>query len=337
MIKVQNKYVKILNGEKEVVVHNYIYDTYLEYVHNSQLLDQYFIQNNAKKRISGCYLKLDEPITDFENAVYTDFDLCIREKNSTTTGNKNSCDIIYNFDSSYSITDAQDMGYADNIDLEEYIGKKITAIGFFNAEPKHMAFVDTTDFNIYITEEQSLVILREDVFSTNMECIGVDFPYHLAPTNKWYKQRTSPTNYYGTEIFARLYSIGFGSTKGIMRQEYKLDDEEIIINKTNTSFNFSMKTGEKITIYPHTALYCGNGKYPLAEYSEREILPQLSLYPASNKYPLKANVRYIIYKYELCTHDANSNIVHLNEFYTMNIFSNYIGLFVVETKTERRN
>lgn len=337
MISVKNKYVKIQNGNKEVTVHNHIYDKYLEYVNKSQFLDADFLRNNERKNISGCYIKLDEPIVDINNIVYTDFDLCIREKSTKVTGNKHGCNILYNFDSSYSITKAEDRGYADNIDLSEYEGRKIMALAFLNFPLEPLAFVDTSEFNIYIVEDESLVVLREDVFSTNMECLGIDFPYHLATPNKFYKQQVSETGWIATEIHGRLYSIGFGSIKGRMRKEYKLDNNEIEINKTDTSFSYNLKTGEKLTVYPRTNLYAGSGKYPLAEYSEREIQPSTFLHPTNGKYPLKANVRYIIHKYELCTEDINNNIIHLNQFYTMNLPSTYIGLFTVRTTTERRN
>lgn len=336
MINVQNKFIKIQNGINEVIVHNYIFDRYLEHIHNSQFLDDSFLNHNSGKNISVCYIKLDEPITDIDNIQYTDFDLAIREKNSNTVGNKNGCTITYNFDSEYSITLAKDSGYAKNIDLTEYAGRKITALAFMNFR-QPLAFVDTSEFNINIIEDQSIMIVREDECTSNMECVGIDFPYHLLPTGKIYWQQISETGYIGTQIFARLYSVGFGTSKGKMLEEYKLDDNEIQINRADTSFSFSLKTGEKRTLYPSSRTYAGSHKYPIAYYTDREIHPSISNYTSSRKYPLRANVKYIIYKYELTTFDKDNNIIHLNQFYTMNLPSLYIGLCEVKTKTERRN
>lgn len=337
MINVQNKFIKIQNGINEVIVHNYIFDKYLEYIHNSQFLDENFLENNNSKSISGCYIKLDEPITDIDNIQYTDFDLCMREKNINTIGNKNGCTITYNFDSEYSITLAEQGGYAQNIDLTEYAGRKITALAFMNLSREPLAFVDTSEFNINIIEDQSIIIVREDQCESNMECVGIDFPYHLLPTEKYYKQQISETGYMATQIHARLYSVGFGTSKGKMLEEYKLDDDEVQINKADTSFSFSLKTGEKRTLYPSSRTYAGSHKYPVAYYTDREIHPSISNYTSSRKYPLRANVKYIIYKYELTTYDRDNNIIHLNQFYTMNLPSLYVGLCEVKTKTERRN
>jgi hypothetical protein len=337
MINVQNKFIKIKNGNNEVVVHNYIFDKYLEYINSSQFLDENFLSNNSLKRIDFCFIKLDEPIRNIDNMVYTDFDLCIRNKHRKTVGNKNGCNTTYNFDSAYSLTTAEGMGYRDRIDISEYKNRKIVALGFFNFSREVLAYVDTSDFNINIIEDQSIIVIREDECSSNMECVGIEFPYHLLPTEKYYKQQISETGYIGTQIHARLYSIGYGISKGIMSEEYKLDNNEVQINKTETNFSFSIKTGDKTTSYPRNSIHPSNKKYPVTYYIKKELYPSTNNYTSNAKYPLRSNVKYIIYKYELITYDTNDNIIHLNKFYTMNYASSYIGLCEVRTKIERRN
>jgi hypothetical protein len=338
MIAINNKYLKIKSGNKEVVTHNRIFDKYLEHVNLSQFEGTDFLKHNGRKKIDAVYIKLDEPITDFDNITYRDFDLCIRSQDSSTTGNKFGCNIIYIFDSIYSCTEAQYRGYSHNVDLSDYQGKKITGLGFMNFSTELLAYADTTDYNIFINPEQALMIIREDEFKTNMECVGVEFPYHLAPTNKTYWQRISSTSYAGNMYEARLYSIGYGTAKNRMINEYKLDDNEIIVDITNTDFSFALKTGEKRTLFPKASLYAGSSKYPLPRYTDRELQPKTILHPSNNKYPLSSNVKYIIYKYQIVVEDANDSTQRIVlGYYTMNYASDYIGACTVKTKTERRD
>jgi hypothetical protein len=75
-----NKFVKIQTNKQNIVSHNYIFDRYLEFVNKSQFktnnnedLDKY----NQKKMAKYCLLKFDEPIINYQNITYEDFDAMI--------------------------------------------------------------------------------------------------------------------------------------------------------------------------------------------------------------------------------------------------------------------
>ena len=349
MITINNKILKIKAGNQEIITHNLILDAYIKHVNLSQFVDEDYIKHNDRKFIYACFIKLDTPITDISNIQSTDFDLCMTYKTYTTTGNKFGCNIVYDFDSSYSCTTADRVGILEKIDLTPYEGKKITGFGFGNIisfDYEHqtgtseiLAFADTSQFSINMVTDQILDVTREDEFKTNMEYIGNNFPYHLAPSGRTYTQQIPPyKDEEITNIYARLYSVGYGAIKGIMLNEYRLDNNEVEIKKTDNDFSFTIKTGEKRTAYPLTTSYARSSKYPLPRYANRQMWLKENIHPSSSKYPMYANTRYIIYKYEIYTNDATDNTHRIVlGYYTMNYPSEYLGLCTVKTKTERRN
>ena len=340
-----NKFVNIQTKKQNIESHNYIYDRYLEFVNKSQFktsnnedLDKY----NVKKMASKCLLKFDTPIIDYENTSYEDFDAGIYMQSYNVSGKNNQCNVTYIYNSTDSFVDATDPN--TNLDINNYVGKKVTAIGFCNNwyentgveqyeyKPDMLAFLDVSEYNIEITEDEKIVITRSDDFSSNMECDGIDFPKHLAPYYMYsYAEDTDMS-----PIYARLYSVGFGTSKGIMQEEYKLDGNEIEIEKTNTDFSFWIKTGEKRTIYPKVTLHPSNSRYPMKEYQFVEQYPTTTFMPSNNRYPMKSNVKYIIFKYKLCYYNYEQELIDMEDEYTMNYYSPLIAYFHVRNKIGRR-
>lgn len=332
---IQNKFVKIKTNAKAVDTHNYICDQYIKNINLSQFANNIedFANYNMNKILYYCCIKFDTPV-ELENASFTDFDVAIRNQSYNVSGAKDRCNATYIYNSAINLTKTTDIN--ENVNINDYTNKKIVSIGFFNSNfenesfnPQLLAYLDVSDYSIIITENEKLVITRSDDFITNMETVGFDFPMHLAP----FFQTADD----GEPVFARLYSIGFGTSKGKMREEYKLDDDEISIEKTNTSFSFFIKTGEEHTLYPSINLYSSNGKYPMKAYQFVEGYPTENIYPSNSKYPLRSNVKYIIFKYKLCHLDYEDNLIDLNTTYTMNYYSPKLGLLKINNKLERRN
>jgi len=340
-----NKYIKIQTNKQNVVSHNYIFDKYLEFVNKSQFkteineeLDRY----NQKKIAGYCMLKFDEPIVDYQNITYEDFDAMIYMQSYNVSGKNNQCNCTYIYNSSDSFTSVDNPN--ENLDINDYVGHKVTALAFSNGwhdrdegghytyNPDILAYIDVSEYNITITQDEKIVITRSDDFASNMYCDGIDFPKHLAPYYMYsYADDTDES-----PIYARLYSIGFGASRGIMQEEYKLDNNEIEIEKTDTDFSFWLKTGEKRTIYPKTTLHPSNRRYPMKDYQYIEQYPGVNLHPSNSRYPMKANAKYIIFKYKLCYYNYEQELIDMENEYTMSYYSPVIAYYKVKNKIERR-
>ena len=330
---VANKLIKINNGQKEYILQNHICNKYLKYINNAQFYesDNQYIIARQRRTIYKCYIKLDTPIENPEEAMYTDFDFSLIYSADDKTGSLNSCTITYIVDSSMNVEDTS----GNEKVLNDYANRTITGIGFTNVYGEVLAYLDTTLYGIKIIKDEALNITRVDEFQTNMPCIGYNYPLHLIPyIPRYVVTSNSSIMYY---VSARLYSVGFGTTKNRMNYEYILDNDEIDITKTDTEYSFNLKTGDKTDIYPSILLQPNSRKYPLKRYIKKELYPLIRIHPSTRKYPIESNYKYIIFKYQICEQKSDeSTITKLNEFYTTSLYNNYIGLFQVKTKTERR-
>lgn len=345
---VKNEYVKI-QTDREYVLHNYIYDDYLKLFSKGQLLNELglaYQDENENKELAYCFIKFDNSLDNYKNASYTEFNIRIQQTQMQTVGNSKGCNVTYTFSETKSIT-ATDTGSTIN-SLKEYYGKKITAIGFGNWDTIY-ACVDTSNYSIYLTEGEKFAVTRKDIFESNAECIGYDYPYHLSPI-KWtgyLEEYLDPTtgkivsNPYRVPVIAILDSIGTGNQKGVMEEEYKIGTDIEIKEESDTVFGFNMRTGLEQSIFPHTSLYAGSGKYPMPANLIKEIFTSTSLQPSSNKYPLKPNTRYIILKYRFVYQYISMHfgkiMVKTDNYYTMNYFTEAKGLFEIKNRIERSN
>ena len=341
-----NKFIKIQTNKQNVTSHNYIFDRYLEFVNKSQFktsnntdLDKY----NQKKIAKYCLVKFDEPITDYTTITYEDFDAMIYRQSYNVTGKDNQVNCTYIYNSADYFSSVYDPN--THLDINDYVGHKVTALAFSNGwydydeiqeqstyNPDILAYIDVSEYNIVIAQDEKMIITRSDDFTSNMQCDGIDFPKHLAP----YYMYSHAEDTDESPIYARLYSIGFGASRGIMQEEYTLDDNEIVIDKTDTDFSFWIKTGEKRTIYPSLSLQPRNNRYPMKDYQYIEQYPSTTFLPSNSRYPMKSNVKYIIFKYKLCYYNYNEELVDMEDEYTMSYYSPIIAYFKVKNKIERR-
>ena len=97
-MKFKNEYVKIKTN-KEVIMHNYIYDSYLELFSKSQYEtdEQKISEMNHQKQFYSCFIKIEEKIKDVKNATKNEFDLAIYDPIINVNGNSNSVTTIYNY------------------------------------------------------------------------------------------------------------------------------------------------------------------------------------------------------------------------------------------------
>ena len=332
-MKFENEYVKIKTN-KEVIMHNYIYDSYLELFSKSQYdtNEQNISKMNNEKNFYSCFIKLENKIEDIKNTTKSEFDLAIYDPIINVNGNNNSVTTTYN----YMTTNGKIYNLKEQKEeyLNIYKNKKITAIAFGLNEV--MACIDTSDYSVYIIEGETLAIARRDKMITDGECVGIDFPLHIAPVSNKTQILESEAIY--VPIWARLYSIGFGTTKGIIDDEYIIGKDIEVIEESSTEFGFNLLKGFEESIYPNEDLYVGDNLYPMPLYIKKEIYPSTDLYTGDSVYPMKSNYKYIIYKYRLFYCDTmQDRIINLDKYYTLNYYDNKTkGLFEIKTKISRK-
>lgn len=296
-MKIKN-FINIKVGNKSIDFHNLILDEYLKRFVNTQLD---VTQNDYAKqdRLLDCiFLKFDT-VLDFnaqsEINMMTDFDtIMLSVPNPQQLISDRRIEIKYNFNDEYGFTDLE---LHKRVDISHYYGRKITAIGF-NAIPGSpqlagyvCSILDTSNYNLYFQENENFVLTRRDVITTDADFWCNDSrikgPIHLTVSggpSLLYQDRLEKTTEGGTtsyaapaNSFAQLYSVGFSSYKDFMAEEFIIGTDITAINN-GTSINLN-GIENKLSDYLR---YANSG-----------------IYPNSSIYPLKANYKYIIYKYKL--------------------------------------
>lgn len=343
-MRIKNEYIRIKSGNKTFDLNNYIYNDYLSLYSKTQYeLDEEdpigVSEEQNKKRLIDCFIKFDESLEDITNATINDFQV------ETTIGNNycNASSNIINMNYEYFFNDnSYDLETQNLINIEDYYGKKITALGFGNFENIY-ACLDVSNYDIYVLEGEDLYIARKDIITTEADCYDYDFPVHLSPLgdsiNSVYN---SGLNDYEPK-YAKLYSVGFSKTKGILDEEYVVGEDIDIKIESDTSFGFNLRKGEDVSIYPGNDLYTSESLYPMPFYVKTEIYPQNDLYTSDSLYPSDSNYKYIFFKYRLYLVHWNGvspregyfEIKYLDEYYTMYLENNTKGLFEIVEKIER--
>lgn len=333
-MKFENKYIKIKTNTKEVTLHNYIYDRYLALFSQSQYESSHKLENlNNSKSLYLCFIKFENRLEDITNATINDFDVYLEKSFVNITGNSNSVSTSYTYSCKKNkIFSLKEKKYED---IMNYENKKITALGF--GGNNIMACVDTSNYDIRILEGETFVITRKDIMTTDGECEGIEYPLHLASTSNIYQ--TLESEAINVPVWAKLYSIGFGRTRGILDEEYVIGKEIEVIKESETVFGFNLLKGSQQSIYPQNTVYTTSKLYPLSKYIQKEVYPSLKIYCGNGKIPLKSNYKYIIYKFRLYYYDTmQDKIVYLNKYYTLNYPEiKAKGLFEIKTKIERSN
>ena len=334
-MQIKNEYIKISNGKKTITKHNYFMNDYLKYFCKGQLYD--YASLNLLKCFSNVYIKLDEPLTDptRSGTLYaSDFDLLLKKPTTIQTGTNNQVSIIYNFNDDIFYYDSLGYGFQAETDKDLIVGRKITALSF-----DLRTFLDVSTHNIYIENDATLNISRKDTFTSDAICKGYNFPYHLAPKLDDYTYNSGGMDV-KTKIVAYIYSIGLGSIKGQMDEEYVVGDGATITNIVEDevndiySFDFAINKGGDVENHPNNALQPTTTIQPLLITYKTSLYPSTELHCGGGLYPLKADYKYIMIKYKL-GYLKNNDIISVGKEYIMNYYSSKKGLLTVTTKIER--
>lgn len=316
-MKVENKLVRIFNGKKNLTFQNHITDKYLSLFAKRQYQN---VGNEVNLNFKRVLLKFDSPVENPEDK---------SEYQEHLYGNI-SYDYSYNYfkvNYDYLSTDLQ------NVIPKEWIGHKIYGIAFMVETEKYQpdkeyvgAYLDVSDYDIYIGQNAFVNIYREDVISS--EAICNEIPYHLAP---FYTDDGT------TYKIGKVYSVGFGNNREKIDEEYIIGDD-VELESIENGFKFKIGGTLDFTLYPSDENYPSNGTYPMRLIvNTPEITPQNDLYPSDDIYPLITNYKYIIIKYNVCNVDSNYKVTSTNDYYLMAYPYTRKGTVTVKVKYERND
>lgn len=337
-MKISNDYVKVQNKEQAITLKNLILDKYLElFVRTQKNIDyEDRYSDDLNKSFTNCFIKFDdklENITGSSDIDKNSFDLSIVRKSYDITNSDREVNVSYKFDTkgNHNVYDIKKEKYIT--DLADYIGRKITAIGFGNHKREIFAILDTNAYSLSIQDSNEFNIFRKDIFSSDAICDSI--PYHLSPVGQG--EIYYDDGYYQAKSYAKLYSVGLGTQIGKMNNEKIIGKDIDMIEIDNTSFGFNLRKGSNKIEYPNSNMFCSSSKYPLPLYVFKELSLTSSLYLGSGKYPLLGDYKYVIYKYRMYYINRGGQMVELDQYYTMSCPINTKGYFQIITKIERND
>lgn len=328
-MEIVNKYISIKLGDKSVTKHNFILDSYLKYFSKGQL-EEYSYMNNRKNLSNYLYIKLDEPlenITTESTLSANQFEMYIYKGGNSSIKNKSNITVLYTFSNEISYY----LNNEEQTDRSLLDGRKITGLSY-NLE----TYLDVSDYDLYFIGDEILTILREDVISTDAYIDGYDYPYHLSPVLDEISYESAGETYYA-DVYSKIYSVGLGYNIGKMEEEYIIDEDIRIIEEDDTTFSFNLKKANDVGVYPNNNGYPSTSTFPLTFRIKTSKYPSTNLYTSNNLYPSVGDYKYIIIKYRLYYIDRGSNIVNLNDFYTMSFYTNKEGILTIKDKIERND
>lgn len=309
-MRIENKFIKINNGKKNYILKNHIQDWYISYY----ALRQYKVEGTyADLRLNTLLIKFDEPLVS--PAYGEGYDVRL---NGT---------INQEYSSNYAKTDyyyrTSDLNNID-VDLSSWYGHKIYTLGFglwgSGTGISIGAYLDVSDYDIYLTNDGFLDVIREDLMSSDAICYGI--PYHLAPLL--------------SDKTGMIYSVGFGTISDVMQEEY-IVGEDIEIEPVTNGFQFTLGGTTDFTQYPQSDLYPLADIFPLPYIIQTpELDPLTDLYPSADLYPRLTNYKYVIYKYRVCNYISPTyDVEPTDEYYLVSYPFSKKGVITINTIYER--
>lgn len=300
-MKIKNDLVSIKIGNKKYDFNNFILDELLNKYAKAQLDNNVINSFATDRRMQYCLLKFDTPFKNIQNDTVLhnqDFDICfikgctysqiVGEKQIITEYSYDT-DIIWDYTKKTS-----------NIDISEYWGKKITAIGFNNYWPSDNGFtykfnvcavLDTSNYNIYLQKGQDFSATRRDIITTDALFFSsnknmVPGPAHLAPYGvpqiinqpNIYNSEGNACHIYNDEAYGKIHSIGLSSYSDYIDKEFVIG-EDIEVEENGCELIIK---GIENYLSNDSSLFCDE-----------------KLYPSSNLYSIQSNYKYIILKYKV--------------------------------------
>ena len=321
-MKVKNDLIRIEIGNKKYDFQNIILNEYLKRLTIKQLDKESATSEQFTKSIELKYilLKLDKPILDINidsNLNNYDFDIAIvntRTEELNISKKSVVMQYIYKTDEDPFVVDINlaKEGKSAIVHLSNFNNRKITAIGFTThwwhyKELPICAVLDTSNYNIYLNENQKFTVTRKDIFTTDAEFYTNDEekvkgPAHLSPlglpqiiyqpdihkTEKNDDGTESDSTYsfydYGKGV---LESVGLSQNPNYIEKEYKIGkDVQAINNGTEIEINGIIND----------------------EKEEGSIYPSSDLFPSESLYPEECNYKYIIFKYVIYQYVATGQL-----------------------------
>lgn len=285
-MKIKNDLISIKIGDNQYDFNNLILDEYLKKFINTQLNIDENKKTTNRKSLTYLLIKFDTPLNDLnEKSVLVNEDFNIFSIDCTINQEVSENSIITQYN--YKIKDVIDFSssdYPNMKDINEYKGRKITAIGFNSFGGKSTsiytnvkAVLDVSNYNIYIQENQNFTITRKDIITTDSIFYSnnkskIKAPLHLMPKsnealikqNKIYNEDMSFWREGLNESYGILYSIGLSSYFNRIDKEFVIGkDIEVIQNETEIQINDINNLLSKYTEYLRDGLYPRTGLYPL--------------------------------------------------------------------------
>lgn len=342
-MKIKNDLISIKIGKKHYDFHNLILDEYLKVFATTQVDVEENNKTKNRKNLTYLLLKFDIPIENLNEKsvlVNEDFDVFTFDSSTIQQVSDEKISVQYN----YKIKDVIDFSspnYPENINISNYNGRKITAIGFNSFGTKSTsiytnvkAVLDTSNYNIYLQENQEFAITRKDIITTDALFYTsnknkVPGPLHLMPITN--KAVITPKKLYNTagnlmisgsdESYGIIYSVGLSSFTDRIDKEFVIGED---IKITQNGAELEIEGIEN---------YLSN---------EKLLYPNSNLYPSSNLYLTKANYKYIIIKYKVWQNILSGTyenpvrtMTDTGYFYYQAVPINKFGKLNLEIKYER--
>ena len=286
-MEITNKEIEIKIGNKSHKFKNLILNNYLQMYSGCFLEDSY-------KSLEIAYLVFDKKLHITEDTTQIEYDVMLpsfwmsAEDEAKQIVSNNSVEIRYVF-KNY----ASENELFPKVDWNQYVGKKITGIGFGTGDVlgEIHAFLDTSNYDLVVQENQNIIITRVDRLQTNANFFGVNinFPLHLSPN---YFINTQNNN---RRYKVALKNVGFGVTAQDFDVWYS--ENEFTVTKDNTSV---IITTQYTTIAPRMGLYPSSSLYPSDMLYPEQIeglYPKNDLYPSDTLCPESIPFRYILYRF----------------------------------------
>ena len=312
-MKIINNNVTVKMGEKIYNFHNLILNTYIKRMVISQQSDD--ITKWTPPTLSKCFVKFDKSLNFDIMSVLTQDDFDIYLGVTSTIEKKSTGGSIINYQYSLPTTD----------NWNNYIGKKIMALGFADLNNNFYACLDCSNYSLTIKQNEDISIARTDTFRTdayfNSNNSNINYPVHLSIRGIPAFISTGTEDYplVGKYAYAHLKSVGLGRNRNNISKEIQINEDNVTYTDNSIIFN-DLANGQIVE-----GLY-----YPFS-----------NKYPSSSRYPIKTGelYSYIFFKFEiyhLLSDFAGNNISQdSGYYYTLSVPINESGTFDYSIKYER--
>lgn len=233
-MKIKNEFVQIKIGEKVLNFNNLILNNYFKEIIKEHESSE--ITNWIFPRLTKCYLKFDTKMSATENTVFSasDFDIYLTDANIYEEHTLNKNIITYQY-----------RQYRYGSKLSEFVGKKITALAFSTLRDSFCAFLDVSDYGIFIENNEDFSVVRRDIIETNGFLTSnkndIDYPIHLSPIGfpKFLSSDYQPPTGWSVwnYAFSHLTNYGFGNSKSEILEEHELIKDNISYTDNSIIFN----------------------------------------------------------------------------------------------------